>query len=213
MTEGTLISERLHQALELAIELHGKDSRKGNGVPMLAHLLGVCALVQHDGGSEEEAIAALLHDALEDKGELITADEIERRFGTLVRAIVLVASDTPEDYRGGSKPPWKERKLAYLAHARGADPALLRVTIADKVDNLRATIADYQRIGELVWERFSTKNKADQLWYYNAAVEAYQAAGYRQGNLLGEMERLVGELKALAWVAENSPGGAPLPPS
>jgi (p)ppGpp synthase/HD superfamily hydrolase len=184
-----LISPRLADAIQLIVELHGRDSRKQSPVPVLAHLFAVCALVQQDGGDEDEAIAALLHDSLEDKPELISATAIESRFGSRVLQIVRVSTDTPEDYAGGEKPPWRKRKEDYLAHVRRTDPALLRVTVADKVDNVRALLADHARLGESLWSRFNAP-KADQLWYYRSAAQAYRDAGFR-GPLLIELERLL----------------------
>jgi (p)ppGpp synthase/HD superfamily hydrolase len=163
---------------------------------VLAHLLGVCALVQHHGGSEDEAIAALLHDALEDKPDLMSPEDIRARFGEVVLQLVLVATDTPPGYAGGAKSSWSDRKEAYLRDVRKKDPSLLRVTVADKVDNLRALLADYVRIGEPFWDRFNAPRDA-QLWYYRAAAEAYRTAGF-SGPLLAEMERLVGALEAEA---------------
>jgi (p)ppGpp synthase/HD superfamily hydrolase len=192
MTDEHTVSPRLKDALGVAFQLHGNDTRKESPVPLLAHLLGVCALVQHDGGDEDEAIAALLHDALEDKPELITIADITARFGPRVAAIVTVATDTPPDYRGGLKGPWRQRKERYLETIRRADPNLLRVTIADKVDNLRAILADYRRLGEPFWSRFSAP-KRDQLWYYRTALEAYRTSGF-VGPLFSELERLVRQL-------------------
>jgi (p)ppGpp synthase/HD superfamily hydrolase len=184
-----VISLRLAVAIKFVTQLHGNDARKQSPVPVLAHLLSVCALVQLDGGDEDEAIAALLHDTLEDKPDLITAGDIDARFGGRVLQLVRVSTDTPEDYAGGEKAPWRQRKEAYLAHVRGTDPTLLRVTVADKVDNLRALLADYARIGESLWSRFNAP-KADQLWYYRTAARAYREAGFT-GPLLTELERLV----------------------
>lgn len=191
--ENDKISARLHKAIELAFELHGWDSRKQSPVPYLAHLLSVCAMVQMDGGDEEEAIAALLHDALEDKADLIDGAEISRRFGERVLGIVRVSSDIPEDYKGGPKPPWKERKAAYHEHIRHTDKSLLRVTIADKVDNARAILADHQRIGEELWEHFNA-GKEDQLWNYQESLQAYDSTGF-SSPLLEELRRLVQELQ------------------
>ena len=112
------ITPRLYHALELAFKLHGHDLRKKSTVPYIAHLLAVCAIVQLDGGSEDEAIAALLHDALEDKPEEITRDDINDSFGEDVLKLIEISTDTPPDYTGGQKPPWKERKKAYLEHIR-----------------------------------------------------------------------------------------------
>jgi GTP pyrophosphokinase len=189
-----LVTPRLFEALQLAVQVHGRDARKRSPVPVLAHLLGVCALVQHHGGTEDEAIAALLHDALEDRPDLVSSEDIKARFGDVVLRLVLVATDTPAGYAGGEKPPWRERKEAYLRHVRETDPSLLRVTVADKVDNLRALLADYVRIGESLWDRFNAP-RADQLWYYRAAADAYRTAGF-SGPLLAELERLVGALEA-----------------
>jgi len=186
------LSPRLQGALDYAIQLHGRDTRKRSGVPVLAHLLGVCALVLQDGGDEDEAIAALLHDSLEDKPEDVTAALLEERFGARVRALVQLASDTPSDYSGGPKPPWRERKEWYLAHVRQASPADLQVTVADKVDNVRALLADYRRVGESLWRRFNA-GKADQLWFYQSALAAYKTAGFT-GPLLEELDDLVGRL-------------------
>jgi (p)ppGpp synthase/HD superfamily hydrolase len=190
------LTSRFQDALNLAFELHGYATRKASSVPTMAHLLGVCALVQQAGGDEQEAIAALLHDALEDEPEHITRDYIQRRFGERVLAIIEVSTDTPRSYTGGPKPPWRERKEAYIHHARSADPALLRVTIADKVDNLRAILKDYRREGDLLWSRFNA-GKKDQLWYYRSCLQAYTDAGCT-GYLLEEMRSLLDELEALA---------------
>lgn len=195
-SKSSEISPRLYEALQFTFKLHGRDARKESNIPYMAHLLSVCAMVQQDGGDEDEAIAALLHDALEDKPEETNRDEITKLFGERVVTFIEVSIDTPADYQGGVKPPWRERKEAYLAHVRLTDPALLRVTIADKVDNARATLVDYQRLGEDFWKRFNA-GKEDQLWYYESCVLAYEAAGC-QGPLLEELRRLVTLIRAQA---------------
>lgn len=190
MTEPcNTLSPRLYDALQLTFDLFGRDARKSTQVPVLSHLLSVCAMVQFDGGSEDEAIAALLHDALEDKADQITREEIRNRFGARVLEIIELSTDTPPDYRGGPKPPWRERKQAYLEGARRADPGLLRVTIADKIDNARSILSSYQTMGSRVWQRFNA-GQADQVWYYQHAVKAYEEAGFH-GPLLDELRRLV----------------------
>lgn len=189
------LTPRLYEAVQLTVDLFGKDARKSSVVPALSHLFSVCALVQMDGGDEDEAIAALLHDTLEDKPQFITREQILKRFGARVLEIIEVSTDTPQDYQGGPKPPWRERKQGYLDHARKTDPALLRVTIADKVDNLRAILADHQRIGGELWKRFNA-GQADQVWYYQEAVKAYEQAGV-QLPLLNELKRLVIDFVAL----------------
>ena len=187
-----LLSLRLHEALEYAIELHGRDAQKQTPVPFLAHLLSVCALVQRDGGDEDEAIAALLHDSLEDKPADTNPALLSKRFGPRVLALIQLATDTPPDYTGGSKPPWRGRKERYLQHVRHTRPSDLRVTVADKVDNARALLADYRRVGESLWSRFNA-GKADQLWYYQTALAAYKEVGFG-GPLLGELDHLVDQL-------------------
>lgn len=195
-----ILSEKTFSALELAIQLHGRDARKGSNIPYLAHPLSVCAMVELDGGDEHEAIAALLHDVLEDKADQIDSEKIHRLFGRRVLKIIACSIDVPLDYRGGPKPPWKERKIAYLEHARKSDPSLLRVTIADKIDNSRAILADYKRIGDRVWKKFNA-GKDEQLWYYRACFNAYQKAGC-EGPLMDELGRLVDEMEKLAGVPD-----------
>jgi (p)ppGpp synthase/HD superfamily hydrolase len=150
--------------------------RKGSRVPYLSHLLAVCASILSDGGSEDEAIAGLLHDSLEDHPELVTREELERRFGARVRSIVELCTDTPEDYTGGVKPPWRERKQRYLRHLEDAPADALRVSIADKVDNVRAMAADYRSSGESLRTRFNA-GKTEQLWYYRTELEQLAEAG------------------------------------
>src|SRR5437868_15522197 len=112
----TGLSERFNEALMLAASLHRDDVRKGTSIPYIAHLLGVCELVLSDGGDEDEAIAALLHDALEDHGDKMSSSDLEQQFGPRVRRIVEGCTDTPAEYRGGPKPEWRPRKEAYIAH-------------------------------------------------------------------------------------------------
>ena len=195
--EGTL-SPRMDEALELAIRLHGHDTRKKCKVPYLAHVLNVCALVIQDGGDEDEAVAALLHDALEDKPGEITVGEIQARFGGKVAGIVTLCTDTVEGFKGGDKGPWRERKERYLNAVRHHDPALLRVTVADKIDNARAIIFDHKHVGEQIWKRFNA-GRDDQMWYYGAAIQVYRDVGFK-GPLLEELEALVEELKLLSGV-------------
>ena len=187
------LTERLYQALQFTFKLHGRDARKASSVPYMAHLLAVCAMTQQDGGDEDEAIAALLHDALEDKPDETSREEIGQLFGEKVLKIVELSTDTPVEYRGGVKPRWRERKEYYLAHIRTSNPELLRVTLADKVDNARAIYSDYQRLGEDLWKRFNA-GREDQIWYYESAVDAFKTAGVH-GPLLEELERLVSQIR------------------
>jgi hypothetical protein len=188
------LSPRFQDALNLAFHLHGDTFRKSTSIPTMSHLLSVCSLVMYDGGSEDEAIAALLHDALEDAPESISPELIKEHFGDTVLRIVCVSSDTAEDYAGGPKEPWRVRKERYIEDVKKIDPSLLRVTVADKVDNARAIVRDLDKVGNKVWERFNA-GKSDQQWYYGSTLEAYRTAGF-QGSLFDELEKLVNQILA-----------------
>lgn len=161
----------------------------------VSHLLNVSGLVLWDGGSEEEAIAGLLHDALEDHPELTSAGEIAKRFGERVAQIVQGCTDTPPDYRGGAKPPWRERKQSYLLHLRDADTGIRRVSMADKLDNARAILTDYRQIGDALWSRFNA-GRDDQLWYLRTLADVF-ADGGASGNLVCEFGATAGEIDRL----------------
>src|SRR6478672_7509499 len=128
-----MLSERFTQALTFATQLHANQKRKGSGVPYIAHLLGTASLALEHGANEDEAIAALLHDAIEDQGGAPTREEIRRRFGDTVTAIV----DGCTDADVTPKPPWRARKEAYIAHVASAAKSVLLVSSADKLHNAR----------------------------------------------------------------------------
>ncbi|MEY2568529.1 MAG: hypothetical protein QOE35_3058 [Actinomycetota bacterium] len=163
-----LLGQRFQAALVDAARLHRDQVRKQTQVPYVSHLLAVCALVLEDGGDENEAIAALLHDAVEDQGGAAVLEHIDDLFGQEVATIVAGCSDTDQT----PKPPWRLRKEAFIA--RLADPAtstsVLRVAAADKLHNARSVLAERQVIGDIVWDRFNA-GKDEQLWYYRAVVE------------------------------------------
>lgn len=162
MAANRELGERFDLALDMAHRYHGDQKRKGAETPYFGHLLGVASLVVDEGGDEDEAIAALLHDAPEDQGGVETLDEIGRVFGDRVREIVLRLSDTFED----PKPPWRKRKEDYLAHLREEDDrSVLLVSIADKLHNARSIALDLADDGEAVWDRF-TGGREGSLWYY-----------------------------------------------
>lgn len=189
----SVATPRFLDALSYAVELHGADVRKGTTIPYVAHLLSVCSLVLVDGGSEDEAVAALLHDALEDHPEVASREVLSRRFGRDVLAIVEACTDTPVDYEGGPKPPWRERKTAYLEHIRVASPSAKRVSLADKLDNARSMLADYRQIGDELWSRFNA-GREDQLWFFRSLVAALRAAG-EAGFLVEELDDAVTQLE------------------
>jgi len=197
------LSPRFEEALVYATHVHEGHLRKGTTIPYVAHLLAVCALVLEDGGTEEEAIAALLHDAAEDAGGAGRLAGIRQRFGERVAAIVAGCSDTDQV----PKPPWKVRKERYIAHlTRHADASTRRVSLADKVHNARAILRDYRVLGEQVWSRFNAPAE-EQVWYYRALIEAFRQRG--SGPLLAELEQVVDELeRRLRNGSSHGTGGA-----
>ncbi len=182
----TPLSDRFAEALVLAHELHAGQVRKGTAIPYVSHVLAVAEIVLDYGGDEDEAIASLLHDAVEDCGGAPVLADIRHRFGDRVADIVAACSDTDQT----PKPPWQARKEAYLAHLSDA-PA----SAADKLHNARAILADYREIGEVLWDRFNA-SKAQTLWYYRALVEAFEAHGSTP--LVTELARTVAEIERLA---------------
>jgi len=174
-----------------ANRLHADQTRKGTSTPYIAHLLAVTAAVIENGGNEDGAIAALLHDAVEDQGGQETRDEIRRRFGDKVVAIIDGCTETDQI----PKPPWRERKEEYMARLRKESSDSVRlVSLADKVHNARTIIADHSQIGDAVWARFKG-GKEGTLWYYRSLVDVFRSFG--SSALLEEFERLVSNLERL----------------
>ncbi len=185
-------SPRFDQALVYAHQLHARQTRKSTTIPDLGHLLAVTAIVIENGGTEDEVIAALLHDAVEDAGGAATREEIRRRFGENVAHIVDGLTDTDQT----PKPPWRARKEAYIAHLREAEPSVLLVSLADKIHNAGSIVRDVRNEGENVWSRF-TGGKEGSLWYYRALAEIFRARGYFPA-LAAELDRIVTEMEKLA---------------
>ena len=138
-------------------------------------------------------IAALLHDTLEDHPDKVKKEDLEERFGTSATEIVLLCTDTPPDYQGGAKPPWHERKAAYVERLRKETYPLCRVALADKLHNIRTIVSDYRQIGDAVWKRFKA-DKENQLRYHKALVEAFREAK-APAHLVEELDYLVGVLE------------------
>jgi (p)ppGpp synthase/HD superfamily hydrolase len=198
------LTDRFFAAAALANELHGGRRRLGTQIPYAAHLMIVSGLVLEAGGDETQAIAALLHDSVEDGGGRTMLERIRTEFGSEVASIVEACSDSldPEDARS-----WRERKAAYLAHLPEiTDEAVLRVALADKVHNARSIVRDYRVEGDALWERFPNKTIADQLWYYHALVEFFSTR--YPGPLVEDLRRSVSELGGLA--AGNDAEARPL---
>lgn len=164
------LTEKFHEALTYAAEKHHRQTRKGGDVPYIGHLLSVAGLVIEAGGTETQAIAALLHDTAEDQGGEETLAEIRERFGPDVGRVVAECSDTFED----PKPPWRERKTSYIEHLEDASNDTILVSLADKVDNARAILRDFRGSGSELWQRFSVTDPNDHLWYYRSLLDVYQ---------------------------------------
>jgi (p)ppGpp synthase/HD superfamily hydrolase len=187
------LTPRFSEALTLACELHRAQSRKGTQIPYVSHLLSVAALTLEHGGDEDEAIAAVLHDAVEDQGGAPTAKLIGERFGARVAEIVVACSDTDVV----PKPPWRARKEAYIAHVSHASPSVRLVSACDKLHNARCILADYRVLGEALWERFSG-GREGTLWYYRELRRKFEEHGHSR--LTEELGRVVEELESLAKV-------------
>jgi GTP pyrophosphokinase len=186
-----LLSSRFDQALTYAARLHGRQSRKGTGRPSIGHLLSVTSIVIEYGGDEEMAIAALLHDAVEDQGGMPRLREIRRKFGKRVAHIVDGCTDSYTE----PKPPWLERKRAYVARVGVESEDVRLVSAADKLSNTREVLHDLRVDGESVFQRFKG-GKEGTLWYYRALVRAFRKAG--SNALIEELDRVVTALESLA---------------
>jgi (p)ppGpp synthase/HD superfamily hydrolase len=181
------VTEQFVSALDYAVRLHGGQTRKGTDIPYISHLLAVAALVMESGGDQDEAIAALLHDAVEDCGGRPVLNEIRSRFGGHVADIVNGCTDAYTE----PKSPWKARKEQYLSHLEGASESILLVSNADKLHNARAILADYREIGEQLWERFNAE-RDETLWYYRELSVLF--ARRRPSRLSEELEGVIAEL-------------------
>ncbi len=168
----TILTDKFETALVYATRLHATQTRKASGIPYISHLLSVAALILEAGGTEEEAIAGLLHDAVEDQGGSETREEIRQLFGDEIVTIIdgCTESDTYP------KPPWEERKQQYLENLRSSSLSVRRVSLADKLHNARSLLSDWQQFGDVIWTRFNS-GKEKTLWFYQTLVEVYQKTG------------------------------------
>ncbi len=207
------LGPRFASAVDWAVELHGAQTRKGSGVPYVAHLIEVAALVLHDGGTESEAIAGLLHDAIEDAG--VKPKQIRKRYGRKVSKIVKACTETIDGkLPGASNAPrdastWRARKQEAIDHLAAPDvpTPVLRVKAADALANARSIVADLRRRGPEVWQRFHA-GAIDQLWYYRSLTVILMAR--HPGVLSDELRAAVTEMEQLArwWfdVGDPQPG-------
>jgi GTP pyrophosphokinase len=165
-----MLTKRLAQGLEMAVRAHAGQVRKGTSIPYVAHPMAVASIALEYGADEDQAIAALLHDAVEDGGAEYE-QEIREHFGARVADIVMGCTDGVPDTTG-KKPPWRQRKERYLAHLEMAAKDVLLVSGSDKLHNARAILADLHTVGVSVFDRF-TASKEDTIWYYTSLSEIF----------------------------------------
>jgi (p)ppGpp synthase/HD superfamily hydrolase len=204
-----MLTERFDLACLMASSHHREQVRKGTEIPYLSHLLAVASLVLEMGGTEDEAIGALLHDYVEDGGGPAGLARIRRAFGDDVARIVSANTDTDEE----PKPPWRARKEAYIAAIAAKEPDELRVSLADKLHNARAILLDYRTHGEALWARFKAGEGASVRWYYEALRDAFaqrrDALGPGAAPALDELDRVVETLRELAAAGTVRTGRSP----
>jgi (p)ppGpp synthase/HD superfamily hydrolase len=198
---------KFDEAMLLAHELHRHDVRKGTGKPYISHLLGVCSLVVDYGGDEKMAIAALLHDAVEDHGGYPMLEKIRQQFGERVAHIVDGCTDSYV-LDATKKEPWRQRKEMYLARIPLEDEDVRMVSAADKLYNCRTILRDLRRDGLIALDRFNGGRK-DTVWYYDQLVRAFRAAG--SNDLVEELAISVDEMKRVTGY--NRPAEMPRTPS
>lgn len=192
------LSPKFEQAFQYATLVHAGQIRKGSGIPFIAHLLGVTSIALENGANEDEAIAALLHDAGEDAGGDGRIADIRLRFGNAVADIVQGCTDAVTI----PKPPWQQRKENYIAEVSKASASVRLVSAADKLHNTRAILSDFRQVGDVVWTRFKG-GKDGTLWYYRSLITAFRKAG--KSPLIDELDRVVTELEQLAKTPSPSP--------
>jgi GTP pyrophosphokinase len=193
---GRILGPRFERALVYAAQIHADQRRKGTSRPYIAHLLGVTSIVLTHGGDEDEAIAALLHDTVEDHPDKTSFAEIRRRFGPRVAQIVRGCTDSFTR----PKPPWIDRKRAYLAHLRRANSSVSLVSAADKLYNVREILDDLRVHGESVWSRFSA-TKPQALWYYRQVEKILRRRSPRP--LVAELDCAITELERESSLAAH----------
>ena len=186
-----MLTERFADALQFAWRLHDGQLRKGTAIPYVSHLMAVASIALEHGANEDEAIAALLHDAVEDAGGKRTLEAIRQRFGPAVAEIVDGCTDAYEE----PKPLWRPRKETYLAHLATAPPSVRLVSNSDKLHNARSILSDLRLHGPALWKRF-TAPKEGTLWYYRSLVQVFASHG--RSPLVDELDLTVRKIEALA---------------
>jgi (p)ppGpp synthase/HD superfamily hydrolase len=186
------LTPRFETALQYACMLHNGQVRKGTSIPYISHLLSVAALAMEFGADEDEAIAALLHDAVEDAGGKARLVDLRSRFGERVADIVLGCTDADTL----PKPPWLSRKEAYIALLANVSPSARLVSCCDKLHNARSIVSDQRTFGERVWDKFAG-GKQGTLWYYTTLLDEYRRLGV-EPRLVAELDRTIAEMLRLA---------------
>ena len=184
------LGPRFLRAFQFAADKHAGQTRKASTIPYIAHLMAVASLVLEAGGDEDLAIAALLHDVVEDCGGAPMLNEVRRRFGKRVASVVEGCSDAD----GYPKPPWRERKQGYIRRLRNAGADTRLVSAADKLNNVRSILTDYREIGQAVWPRFQG-GRDGTLWYYRALCDQFLRR--KPNRLTREFALAVRELEAV----------------
>jgi len=197
---GVKLGPRFLRAFNFAAKRHAGQTRKASTTPYIAHLMGVASLVLEFSGDEDLAIAALLHDVVEDCGGAPMLKEVQRRFGVRVAKIVDGCTDS-DTY---PKPPWRERKESYIRHLRTADAETRLVSAADKLNNVRSILSDYREVGESVWARFKG-GREGTLWYYRALLEEFLRR--KPSRLIRELELAIRELETTASLSNARSSG------
>ncbi|HPQ82048.1 MAG TPA: HD domain-containing protein [bacterium] len=185
------LTEKFDEALCFASQVHRRQKRKGTDIPYVSHIMAVAAIVMEYSGTEDEAIAALLHDAIEDGEDAARVrKEIRDRFGEWVLCVVEECTDADVH----PKPPWRERKEAYIAHVAHASASAHLVAAADKLHNARSILRDRDLVGEEVWKRFKG-GRDGMIWYLKTLASEYRKAGKAPAHLVGELEKAVVEME------------------
>ena len=200
----TAITNRFSRAVEYAREAHAEQMRKGTSVPYLSHLLGVSAIVLDYGGDEDQAIAALLHDVVEDQGERHLSI-VREKFGERVARIVAACTDGNQSEKALAKTPeekranWELRKRRYLEHLKDESDEVLLVSGCDKLHNARAVLNDLRDpiVGRAVFDRF-TGRQSGTLWYYRSLSDVFKARG---APMARELDSVVRSLESEAGTA------------
>jgi (p)ppGpp synthase/HD superfamily hydrolase len=191
------LGPRFHRAFQFAAEKHHGQTRKASTIPYIAHLMGVASLVLEAGGDEDLAIAALLHDVVEDCGGVPMLKEVRRRFGKRVAEVVDGCTDAYE----APKPPWRERKDSYICRLKKESADTRLVSAADKLNNVRSILSDYRAVGESVWSRFNG-GREGTLWYYRTLRDEFLRRD--KNRITRDFDLAVRELESLTGCASTA---------